>query len=231
MALGIGIGVGLGQRRTISAPTFSFRSNKGSNTSQPTYYDPSKPYLNMAKAGGHSAKTTGATTYRYGRWVPIGPSPTFTFNDAIEYAVNSDGYPTSLSTASKLVYYVATAEALHPSGDYVVKWSGSPTLAIDSSSSTHTVTSSTSNRIEVTWDGTQLVLSLTAVGSPVLSNLVVCRAEDEAAVDAGDIFRPEYLAMLSGLAPSRGLAAIRTMDLNYTNYTADSTAVRPESFI
>ena len=227
----INLGVGLGLMTLVSAgaePTFSFRSNKGVNTSYPTYYDPSKPYLNMAKAGGHGAKTTGATTYRSGRWVPIGPS--FTFDASIEYAVNSNGYPTSLSTASKLVYYVATVEALHPSGDYVVKWDGSPTLAIDGSSSTHTVTSSTSNRIEFTWNGTQLVLSLTAVGSG-FSNLVVCRAEDEAAVDAGDIFRPEYLAMLSGLAPSRGLAAIRTMDLNNTNYSADTSAIRPESFI
>lgn len=233
-AFDVGLGVSLRGRRgsgVPGGPTFSFRSNKGVNTSQPTYFDPSKAYLNMARMGGHGARTVGATTYRFGRWVPVGPSPTFTFDASIEHGVNSDGYPTSMATASELLYYVATVESLHPSGDYVLKWAGSPTVAIDSLTSTHTVTSSTSNRIEFEWDGTQLVISLTAVGSPVMSNLIICRAEDEAAIDAGELFRDEYLAMLSGIATTQGLAAVRTMDLTNTNYTADSTTLRPETYI
>ena len=210
------------------APTFRFGSGIGINTGFNSYYDPQKAFLNMAKVGGSGATTKGATTYLQGRWVPHGPL--HEWDTADEIILNSDGYVTSLAGATSAAYLVASSGAGHASGNYVIKWSGSPTVVL-TGTSTHTITSSSANRIELTWNGAWLFVEITAVGSPVMSNLVVCRAEDEAALDAGGIFRSDFLSMMSGLSSTGKLAFVRTLDFQDANNSPETTTIRPESFI
>lgn len=144
----------------------------------------------------------------------------FTYGKPIEY--NNDGYPLNGTTTDTRYFSIPDLpnQTTEYTGNWVFKWTGSgpqqiqfgaPGVTIVSGGSF--VSSGTPNNINTTTgaDG-KIVFSFNGAISTIfygfltgvfsnLSNVIICRADHEADVDAGKIWNPAYIAKYVELRP------------------------------
>jgi hypothetical protein len=147
--------------------------------------------------------------------------------------LNSDGYPTSPFSFGGVIPMLPASEY---NGSWVVKWTGglafrfltSTNVTVGGSfvtgggaGSGNTDFSGTSGRVVLSFVSVPALMSVgfTGVGASGGGGLVICRLADEASVDAGEIFLPEFIANMRGL----NLKAVRAMGW-CTSSGSDGTA-------
>lgn len=156
--------------------------------------------------------------------------------------LNADGYPlTSASgtcwTGGNFGMSTSTwtpTQAERP-GNYVLKWTGNGTLTLGSLNGTVTPVSGSltssggSGRYVVSTTGYNFTPGIASVGSPIISDIRLVHADDEALLDAGAVFGVKLKEKLV----EANFGAIRFLDLqfaNYTNVTTYSTR-KPVSYV
>jgi len=144
--------------------------------------------------------------------------------------LNSDGYPTTISNGG-VKSIVGIFPASVRSQNYVIKWDGNGTIGLGVTTAGMSVTptsgslTSTRGSGRVTFSTTEpsgIVVAITAVGSPIISNIRLCHVEDEALLEAGQIFGTRFLTILRAGKPG----VLRFLDwanANTTNVTEWST--------
>ena len=162
-----------------------------------------------------------------------------TANFAYPSVLDTNGYPNNsgASLAGEFGTSVFVPHTLIGTGNLVVKWVGdgairfnqNNTMAVSSKSGCTTNSDSTTNLV-ITSSGSgsspRVVLSMAAgmesrldVRFPIsktytnMSGLVICRESQESTLDGGEIFNPDFIALLTLLNPR----VLRLMDWNAVN--------------
>lgn len=122
--------------------------------------------------------------------------------------LDANGYPTSIPPG---VGAFNLSAALIPnanrySGRWVLKWDGTGTAVPANFSFTTNLTQSnrvefTNNDISVNGTNASVFITATSVAPNNLKNLRLCRIIDEAAMDAGQVFFPDHLALMRSAKP------------------------------
>lgn len=161
---------------------------------------------------------------------------TNTLNPAL---YNSDGYPLDTGSFAATQTFSVTLPNTY-AGNYVMKWSGTGCIQISgigangvnivsggasvaglSGADSGTVSNNLSilganPRVVFNFATTHSGVTCSWLGSQVFTNManaVFCRAADEAAIDAGNVWNPDFLSALVALKPK----TVRTMDCLGTN--------------
>lgn len=146
---------------------------------------------------------------------------------------DTDGYPTSIvhSGVFTLVYIPSQSEY---AGDYILDWSGSGTVACAVNKGTGSVTTVSGGPTSSPWrfsltGATQLKVSITAIGSPRVTNMRLYNANDAAAQSLGEIFGTKFLQRLQQ-ANIGVLRFLNWQNQNISNVSAWDNGQRPESY-
>jgi hypothetical protein len=112
--------------------------------------------------------------------------------------LDSNGYPISISNTGVYTVFYVPSQAERP-GNYVITWSGNGTIFCGMSN-TPVSGSKTSNngsgRYVFSTTDSRFALGITAVGNPYITNLQVFHVNDEAALNAGQVFGQQFIARL-----------------------------------
>jgi hypothetical protein len=154
-------------------------------------------------------------------------SSTPTTGDNYPADLNADGYPTQAPSTS--ISGTINPFPTNFTGQLVLKWTGTGTIQIERPvtvvSGAEFVSGGTGTRLIATGANGRIVFTIDSVPSSLtvifpsgqthtnMSGAVLCRVEDEAAHDAGDIFNPDFLEILQELNPS----IIRTLGWSNPN--------------
>lgn len=165
----------------LAAPsrTVSKRQRSNINVSVGDYFKDRK-FINCAKAGSRVIRNSGGT---------------------LEWYQNIDGdhYPTEGQIG------VTFAASLNGQGTYVVKWRGkgavtSPSIGSKQNAPKGIWTGGGADAAIVENGRFTCVAGHTytsfSVKGPSITDLVICRAEEEALLDSGQVFRPQYLDLI-----------------------------------
>jgi hypothetical protein len=146
--------------------------------------------------------------------------------------LNADGYPTTITKGGPVTVFYVPLQSERP-GNYVVKWTGNGTihLGMTQTAVSGSLTSTTgSGRYEfsVTEAFFRFVVGISAIGDPIVSNLIVCHEDDEALIDAGEIFSTKYKERLA----EAGIGILRLLDAQGGNaiMTTDWASNRPINY-
>lgn len=141
---------------------------------------------------------------------------TLTTGDNYPADLNADGYPT-VAPSSNL------SGTINPfptsfTGHFILKWTGTGTIQLErpvtvhsgggfvsGGTGVHLIATGTDGRIEFSFVSTPSVLTViwpTGFTHTNMSNCILCRVEDEAAIDGGDIFNPDFLEYIQALSPN-----------------------------
>jgi hypothetical protein len=112
--------------------------------------------------------------------------------------LDSDGYPLSISNGGVYAVFFVPSQTERP-GNYVITWSGNGTIiCLNGSAVSGNLTSSTgSGRYVFSTTDTRLVVGISAIGNPRISNLQVFHVNDEAALNAGQVFGVKFKQRLA----------------------------------
>ncbi len=134
--------------------------------------------------------------------------------------LDSDGYPTTIIHGGVKTATYVPSQANRP-GNYVIKWDGNGTISLGMS---HSVVSGSktsaagSGRCVISTSEERFLPGISAIGSPRITNLRICHVDDEALLDAGEVFGTKFKQrLLEG-----GYGIIRFGDwvpMNVTNLT------------
>ncbi len=154
-------------------------------------------YINALKSGQRVSSSSGVTFYQ---------------------DLDANQYPTeAVNGVSFAVYFPGSTT-------YVAKWQGSGSITgvsigskTDSSSGIWTGGGAngsivTNGRFTFTVNAATLLSSMTVKGTTI-NNAVICRLDEEAAYDGGQVFRTDFLNLLAALKPDN----LRFMDSQETN--------------
>ena len=141
--------------------------------------------------------------------------------------LDEDGWPTSvppeMTSIGTLILTDLPVGAAGIAGRYVLTWQGQGTLAVEGRAQ---VVEATPGRITFDFtpgEGAVLISMSTIDAADPIRNITVVRADREAALAAGQIFNPDWLARL------RGTKGLRFMDWMATNNSTLSRAAnRPK---
>ena len=136
-------------------------------------------------------------------------------------SLDSDGYPISISNGGVGTVFFVPSQAERP-GNYVVTWSGNGTIAVWSSNTpvSGTLTSSNgSGRYVFSTADSRFAIGITAVGNPHITNVQVFHVNDEAALNAGQVFGQQFIARLK----QANFGVIRFMGWQYSNISNVTT--------
>lgn len=166
-----------------------------------------------------------------------------TFTSTDPSFLDANGYPaTTLTAGQQITFNIAMVDSqTGPSTQWVFKWTPAGnavwflnggwsnivatgcTATSNTFNTTVTCTAGTPARVIFNWSqlpGSNLqTIFKAATYAPGSPPMVLCRASDESAIDAGQIFTPEYLALWQGL----NLRTIRTMTWTNTGSSNDCT--------
>lgn len=113
--------------------------------------------------------------------------------------LDSDGYPTSIVHSGVYTVFFVPSQAARP-GNYVITWSGNGTVFCGMSntpvSGSRTSTNG-SGRYVFSTNETRFSIGITAIGNPRISNLQVFHINDEAALNAGQVFGAKFKQRLA----------------------------------
>ena len=145
--------------------------------------------------------------------------------------LDSNGYPTSITHGGVYTVFFVPSQAERP-GNYVITWSGNGTIVCGMSnnpvSGSKTSTNGSGRYVFSTTD-TRFVVGISAIGSPAISNLQVFHANDEAALNAGEVFGAKFKQRLA----EANFGVIRFLNWqsgNTTNVTTWATR-KPLSYV
>lgn len=146
---------------------------------------------------------------------------------------DTDGYPTSIvhSGVYTVVYIPSQTEY---AGDYILDWSGSGTVGCAVNAGAGIVTTVSGGPTSSPWrfsltGATQLKVSITAIGSPRITNMRLYNANDTVAQSLGEIFGSKFLQRLR----ESNVGILRFLNWQNQNVSHVSTwdsGTRPETF-
>lgn len=148
-------------------------------------------------------------------------------------AVDSNGWLTNMPTGTTVSRYVLIPnypnETAFLGGAYVLTWTGPLAVTIEDTGGMITSKVSTSNRITFTLPNLtdankgNVFLAVRVTNSTgvdqSINSIRVFRASDEAALDAGDVFQPEWLASISGVSVIRVMDWLAVNNSNAVNFS------------
>jgi hypothetical protein len=131
--------------------------------------------------------------------------------------LDSDGYPTSISNGGVYTVFWVPSQASRP-GNYVITWSGNGTISCNmpntpvrgSKTSYHG-----SGRYVFSTTVSRFVIGIAAIGNPHITDLQVFHADDEAALQAGQVFGAKFKQKLM----EANFGVIRFLNWQYGNTT------------
>jgi hypothetical protein len=145
--------------------------------------------------------------------------------------LDSDGYPLSISHGGVYTVFDVPSQAQRP-GNYVVTWTGNGTIHCGMSnklvSGSKTSTSGSGRYVFSTVDS-RFAVGISAIGSPRISNLQVFHVDDEAALNAGQVFGVRFKQRLA----EANFGVIRFLNWqlgNTTNVTTWATR-KPATYV
>jgi hypothetical protein len=113
--------------------------------------------------------------------------------------LDSDGYPISISNGGVYTVFFVPSQTERP-GNYVITWSGNGTISCGMSNTTvsgsKTSTSGSGRYVFSTTDS-RFVVGISAIGNPHITNLQVFHVNDEAALNAGQVFGAQFKQRLT----------------------------------
>ena len=105
-------------------------------------------------------------------------------------ALDSNGYPLRISNAGVMTVFEVPSQA-ERAGNYVITWNGNGTIFCGMSnrlvSGSKTSTNGSGRYVFTTTDS-RFVIGISSIGTPRISNLQVFHVNDEAALNAGQVF-------------------------------------------
>jgi hypothetical protein len=108
--------------------------------------------------------------------------------------LDSDGYPVKIVHGGVYTVCFVPSQALRP-GNYVITWNGNGTVFCNMTntrvSGSLTSTNGSGRYVFSTVD-TRFVIGISAIGNPRISNLQVFHINDEAALNAGEVFGAKF---------------------------------------
>ncbi len=156
------------------------------NAGRMTYYDMSNVTLDVMKQSS--------------AWVINSGSPVF----------DSDGWITDIASGSCTKYIiVSNDDANYKAGNYTVKWTGTATVSI--ANRTVNVVGPNEINFDLAAGITGIAIWMTITGTGGFVDASCYLTSDEAALDAGEIWNPDYVAFFANNA------TIRVMDIQLTN--------------
>ncbi|HZT03160.1 MAG TPA: hypothetical protein VFA39_12915 [Steroidobacteraceae bacterium] len=178
----------------------------GINLTGVTYYTPEQPFLNIFKTTGVSKATPKG-------WFTYSRSKMDTGEEAY-LQLDADGYPTTLQASSADPHQQFSAVGVlilrglpnsnagtglpYRPGQYVVLYDGNGTLSygFDATLVSHSQGRDVINIARPTTGGGVLLLITATDPNNHLRNIRVVKAEEEGLLSQGDLFAPQFLAML-----------------------------------
>ncbi|MEH2526197.1 hypothetical protein V1288_004106 [Bradyrhizobium sp. AZCC 2176] len=145
--------------------------------------------------------------------------------------LDSEGYPTSIVHGGVYSVFFVPSQAQRP-GNYVITWSGNGTIFCGMSntavSGSKTSTNGSGRYVFSTTD-TRFVIGIKAIGTPYITNLQVFHVNDEAALNAGQVFSDKFKQRLA----EANFGVVRFLNWqcgNNTNVTTWATR-KPMSYV
>ncbi|WP_143039612.1 MULTISPECIES: hypothetical protein [Bradyrhizobium] len=144
--------------------------------------------------------------------------------------LDSDGYPTSITNGGVYTVFFIPPQIQRP-GNYVVTWDGTGTIACNNGATVSGSTTSTNGRGRYVFSTTltRLVIGISAIGNPRITNMKVFHELDEAAIIAGQVFGIKFKQRLM----EANFGVIRFLNWqagNMTNVTTWATR-KPVSYV
>lgn len=113
-------------------------------------------------------------------------------------SLDSNGYPIRITNGGVYTVFFVPSQASRP-GNYVMTWSGNGTIYCGMSntpvSGSKTSTSGSGRYVFSTRDS-RFVVGISAIGKQYITNLQVFHADDEATLNAGEVFGKQFKARL-----------------------------------
>jgi hypothetical protein len=144
--------------------------------------------------------------------------------------LDAEGYPISISHGGVYTTFFVPTQAERP-GNYVITWSGNGTVYCNSGTQVSGSKTSTngSGRYVLSTTGNRIVVGISAIGSPRIANMKVFHVDDEAAINAGQVFGARFKQKLA----EANFGVIRFLNWqcgNDTNVTTWATR-KPISYV
>jgi hypothetical protein len=108
--------------------------------------------------------------------------------------LDGDGYPTSISNGGVYTVFWVPSQASRP-GNYVITWSGNGTIFCNMQNvavSGSKISANGSGRYVFSTTASAFIVGIAVVGNPHITNLQVFHANDEAALQAGQVFGVKF---------------------------------------
>jgi hypothetical protein len=145
--------------------------------------------------------------------------------------LDSNGYPTSISHSGVYTVFDVPSQSERP-GNYVITWSGNGTIFCGMSNTPVSGSKSSTNgsgRYVFSTTANRFDIGISAIGSPRVTNLQVFHVNDEAALNAGQVFGVRFKQRL--LEANFGVIRFLNWQLgNTTNVTTWATR-KPISYV
>jgi hypothetical protein len=145
--------------------------------------------------------------------------------------LDNDGYPTSISHGGVYTVFNVPSQASRP-GNYVITWRGNGTIYCGMANTPISGSKTSTNgsgRYVFSTTVSAFMIAITAVGNPHITNLQVFHANDEAALQAGQVFSAKFKQRLI----EANFGVIRFLNWqsgNTTNVTTWATR-RPVTYV
>ena len=108
--------------------------------------------------------------------------------------LDSDGYPMRIVHGGVYTVFFVPSQASRP-GNYVITWNGNGTISCGMSNTPVSGSKTSTNgsgRYVFSTTETRFVIGISAIGNPRISNLQVFHVNDEAALNAGEVFGAKF---------------------------------------
>ncbi len=145
--------------------------------------------------------------------------------------LDSDGYPVTIAHGGVYTVFGVPSQAARP-GNYVITWNGNGTIHCGMTntavSGSKTSTNGSGRYVFSTTD-TRFVIGIRAIGTPRITNLQVFHVNDEAALNAGQVFGTRFQQRLA----EANFGVLRFLNWqvgNTTNVTTWATR-KPTSYV
>jgi hypothetical protein len=145
--------------------------------------------------------------------------------------LDSDGYPVKIVHSGVYTVFSVPSQASRP-GNYVITWVGNGTVSVNMAYTTVSGSKTSTNgsgRFVFSTTATGFVIGISAIGNPRISNLQVFHVNDEAALNAGEVFGAKFKQRLA----EANFGVIRFLNWQYGNTTNVTTWAtrKPVSYV
>jgi hypothetical protein len=112
----------------------------------------------------------------------------------ITITLDHNGYPTRISNGGVYTVFAVPSQTSRP-GNYVIRWNGNGAIHCGMSNTSVSGSKTSTNgsgRYIFSTQETRFVIGISVIGNPCITNLQVCHADDEAALQAGEVFGKKF---------------------------------------